>query len=189
MTMYPFLGVYNRQLYDLQVHNPITRLLFVQRRSDAQQRNDFANFTNWAFNPVKPFLPTPGIAPPLQAAGSSGILLPTAQREMIRALRVLCDGNEIQEQKQVDYFTRVVPFRYMRGIGQEGLPIYSFELHGPGPQPSGSINASLIRNFQVEIDVYPLPPATTYTYDINVYVENINWFEVASGMGGLKYAL
>ena len=187
--MYPFLGVYNRQLYDLQVHNPITRLLFIQRRSDAQQRNDFANFTNWAFNPKTPFVPTPGINPILQLANSSGLLLPTAQRQIIRALRILCDGNEIQEQKPIDYFTRIVPFRYMKGLDGEQIPIYSFELHGPGTQPSGSINASLIRNFQVEIDVFPLPAATTYTYDINVYVENINWFEVASGMGGLKYAL
>jgi hypothetical protein len=39
------------------------------------------------------------------------------------------------------------------------------------------------------VDVFPLPPNTTYSYDLNIYVENINWFEVASGMGGLKYAL
>jgi len=30
---------------------------------------------------------------------------------------------------------------------------------------------------------------TNYTYDITIYAENMNWFEVVSGMGGLKYAL
>jgi hypothetical protein len=35
-------------------------------------------------------------------------------------------------------------------------------------QPSGSINSSRIRNFQVEVDVYPLPAGTTYTYDLNI---------------------
>ena len=42
---------------------------------------------------------------------------------------------------------------------------------------------------EVDIDVYPLPVETTYTYDINVYAENINWLEIVSGMGGVKYAL
>jgi hypothetical protein len=108
---------------------------------------------------------------------------------MIRALRVLCDGNEIQEQKSVDYFTKVSTYKYVTGIGQEGLPIYTFQLHSPSAQPTGSINSSRIKNFQIEVDVFPLPVNTTYSYDLNIYVENINWFEVASGMGGLKYAL
>jgi hypothetical protein len=104
-------------------------------------------------------------------------------------VRVLCDGNEIQEQKAVEYFSRVSTFKTVKGIGQEGLPIYSFQLHSPSTQPSGSINSSRIRNFQIEVDLYPLPVETTYTYDLTIHVENINWFEVASGMGGLKYAL
>ena len=108
---------------------------------------------------------------------------------MIRAVRILCDGNEIQEQKHIDYFTKVSTYRYAKGIGQDGLPIYAFQLHSPSAQPTGSINSSRIKNFQIEVDVFPLPANTTYSYDLNIYVENINWFEVASGMGGLKYAL
>jgi len=108
---------------------------------------------------------------------------------MIRGIRVLCDGNEIQEMKNTDFFTRYSVYRYVKGIGQDGLPIYSFELAQNPTQPSGSINASRIRNFQIEMDVYPLPANTTYTYDIDIYVENINFLEIVSGMGGLKYAL
>jgi hypothetical protein len=186
VTPYPFPGIYNRQVLDLQTHNPITRLLLTQQRSDALQRNDFANFTNWWAWPTAPYSPTPGVAP---GTPTSGLLLTAAQQDMIRAVRVLCDGNEIQEQKSIDFFTRVSPYKYAIGIGREGLPIYSFQITHPGIQPSGSINSSRIRNFQVEVDVFPLPPDTTYTYDLNFYVENINWFEVASGMGGLKYAL
>ena len=186
VTAYPFPGIYNRQVLDMQTHNPITRLLLTQQRSDALPRNDFANFTNWAAWPAAPYSPTPGLPP---TTSSSGLLLTTAQKDMIRAVRILCDGNEIQEQKSIDYFTRVSCYRYSTGIGQDGLPIYSFQITPPSIQPSGSINASRIRNFQVEVDVYPLPPDTTYTYNLNFYVESINWFEVASGMGGLKYAL
>jgi hypothetical protein len=186
VTKYPYPSLISRQILDLYTHNPVTRLILLQRRSDAAQRNDFANFTNWASWPVAPFSPTPGLNP---MTPSSGLLLPNAQIDMIRALRVLCDGNEIQEQKSIDYFTKVSTYRYVTGIGQEGLPIYTFQLHSPSAQPTGSINSSRIKNFQIEVDVFPLPVNTTYSYDLNIYVENINWFEVASGMGGLKYAL
>ena len=184
VTNYPFPGLFNRQVLDVETHNPITRIIFVQRRSDALNRNDYANFTNWVNYPLSPYEPTQG-AP----VASSGILLPNVQQEMIRSIRVLCDGNEIQEQKPVDFFTNYSMYRYSTGIGDDGLPFYSFQLDQTATQPSGSINASRIRNFQVELDVFPLPLNPAYTYDVNFYVENLNFFEVASGMGGLKYAL
>lgn len=189
MTSYPFPGQYTRQLLDLQTHNPIMRLIIIQRRSDAAMRNDFANFTNWFTYPYPPFLPTPGIITSLRQGFTSGLIVPNAQQDIIRSLRVVCDGNEIQEQKNVDYFTRISTYRYTKGIGQDGLSLYSFQLGHSATQASGSINTSRIRNFQVDLDVFPLPTATTYTYDVTVYVENLNWLEVVSGMGGLKYAL
>jgi hypothetical protein len=189
VTAYPFPGQYTRQVLDLQTHNPLTRLIFIQRRSDAVARNDFANFTNWFTYPFAPFSPTPNVQSSQQQGYTSGTLIPNAQQDIIRALRVLCDGNEIQEMKSVDFFTRLSTYRYSKGIGQDGLSLYSFQLGQSAIQASGSINASRIRNFQVDVDVFPLPTQTTYTYDITIYVENINWFEVVSGMGGLKYAL
>ena len=189
VTSYPFPGQYTRQVLDIQAHNPLTRLIFIQRRSDAVCRNDFANFTNWFTYPYAPFSPTPNIISALQQGSTSGLLIPNSQQDMIRSIRVLCDGNEIQEKKNADYYVWLSTYRYTRGIGQDGLPIYSFQLAQSPTQASGSINASRIRNFQIDLDVYPLPTATTYTYDVTVYVENLNWFEVVSGMGGLKYAL
>ena len=189
ITQYPFPGLYVRSVLDLQTHNPLTRLIFMQRRSDAGQRNDFANFTNWSTYPNVPFSPTPGINLVSQRINTSGLLIANAQIDMVRGLRVLCDGTEIQEFKNADYFAKYSPYKYTVGIGQDGLLIYSFQLGQNTIQPSGSINASRIRNFQVEVDVYPLPLNTTYTYDLDIYVENINFFEVVAGMGGLKFAL
>lgn len=189
VTAYPFLGLYNRQLLDLETHNPITRLLFINQRSDTLARNDFSNLTNWWNFPHPPYSPTPGQSPMNISAFSSGILVPQGQMNILRSIRVLCDGNELQEEKPIEFFTKITPFRYVTGSPKTLIPIYSFALHSPSTQPSGSINSSRIRNFQVEVDVYPLPTNTTYTYDLTIYVENINFFEVASGMGGIKYAL
>lgn len=189
VTAYPFPNLIQRTTLDVYTHNPVTRLLFVPRRSDAVDRNNFANFTNWATYPNPPFLPTPGVPTFLQTGYSSGLTVPNAQMDIIRAIRVLCNGNEIQEEKPIDYFTNLTPYKYVTGIGADGLPLYSFQLGQNSTQPSGSINTSKINNFQVDLDLYPLPTDPTYTYDVTIYVENLNWFEVASGMGGLKYAL
>jgi hypothetical protein len=101
----------------------------------------------------------------------------------------VCDGNEIQEEKPIDYFTKITPWKTLSGRPGVLLPVYNFTLHSPDTQPSGSLNTSRIKNFQVEVDFYPLPVNTNYVYDLTIYVENLNWFEVAGGMGGLKYAL
>ena len=185
VTDFPFHAQTTRSILDLQAHNPLTRMIFIQRRSDARYRNDFANFTNWYSYPNYPFTPTPGVV----GVNYSGKLLPAMQRDMIRGIHVLCDGNEIQENKQIDFFTEYATYKYAIGSGQPGLSLYSFQLDNSATQPSGSINASRIRNFQVDMDFWPLPTNTTYTYDIDIYVENINFLEIVSGMGGLKYAL
>jgi hypothetical protein len=161
--------------------------MFIQRRSDWQYRNDFSNFTNWHNYPNYPYTPNP--SPTAGAVYSSGLLVPAMQKDMIRSIHVLCDGNEIQETKQVDFFTEYSTYRYANGIGQDGLALYSFQLSSSATQPSGSLNASRIRNFQIDLDVWPLPVNSTYTYNADIYVENINFLEVVSGMGGLKYAL
>ena len=187
-TRYAFPGIYNRQILDLETHNPVNRILFVPRRSDSlPYRNDVLNWTNWWNYPVQPFKKASSVT-----AISSGLLQPATQVNIIRNLRILLDGNEAQEEKPTDYFTKITPWRNeIGGAAKEAafLPVYSFSLETPSAQPSGSVNTSRVRVFQVEVDPWPLPQNTNYVYDLGVYVENINWFEVASGMGGLKWAL
>ena len=190
-TLYSFPGLFNRQVLDIDTHNPINRLLLVPRRSDTlPYRNDVANYTNWWFYPLRFLKYGTNISSDIT---SSGVFYVGSQDAIIRHLRVLMDGNEIQEEKPVDYFTKVVTWRNERGgsaLPQTNyLPVYSFELESTGLQPSGSVNTSKVRLVQIEVDPWPLPQPILYLYDLNIYVENINWFEVAGGMGGLKWAL
>ena len=185
----PNKGIIQRTTFDLDLHNPITRLIFVTRRSDWIARNEISNFTNWYTYPYVPYNKTPGITPYLQDGFISGLLIQNSQKDIIRNLRILCDGNEIQEAKPVDFFTKINPFRYTTGYTRGELPFYTWSVTSSKTQPSGSLNASRVRNLQAEIDVFPLPPGTTYTYDIDIYVESINFFIVASGSGAAKYVL
>ena len=186
-------NIYTRTTVDLEISNPITRLFFIPRRSDSYTyRNQVANYTNW-INPLKaPWLSTPG-APQLQnLLMSSGLIVPNAQIQILNSLRVLLDGNEYQEEKPIEYYTNVQPYRTVTGGSlseSQYMPIVNFSLLSPDDQPSGSINASRIRLFQLDLNPWPLPVNPSYVYDVAVYAENINFFVVESGYGGLKYAL
>jgi hypothetical protein len=193
ITTFSFLNFHTRTLYDLEVSNPITRLLLVPRRSDSlQYRNQMGNYTNW-INPLKsPWLATPGATVAQNATVSSGVFIPNTQPQIVQSLRILLDGNEIQEEKPVEYYTRVQPYRTITGASlpeSQYLPIVNFALASPDDQPSGSVNASRIRLFQLDANPWPLPLNAPYVYELIVYAENINFFTVESGYGGVKYAL
>jgi hypothetical protein len=191
VTGYDFDALTSRQIVELQTHNPIERLIVVPRRSDSlQYRNQPANFSNW-INPLKPpFIPASGGWPPVvNLTSATGQLVLNGQRSIMRALAVLGDGNLLQEEKPLEYFTQVVPWKYLTGIPDPELLVYPFGLHSPTTQPDGSINSSRIKLFQVDLNVYPLPSNSLYQYNISIYVENLNWVSISSGTGGLKYAL
>ena len=133
-----------------------------------------------------------GVTIPQNMMFATGPLIPRTQPQIIRSMRVLLDGNEIQEEKPVSYFTRVQPFRMLTGASlpeSQYLPSVNFALTSPQDQPSGSVNASRIRLFQLDIDPYDLPINSTYVYTLLVYAETINFFTVESGCGGIKFAL
>ena len=175
-------------------------MIIMPRRSDSLlYRNQTANFTNW-INPLKPPFIATGIPPPgyptptqwppnVNLISATGNFVLNGQRSIMRALTVLGDGNQLQEEKPLEYFTQVVPWKYLTGIPDPELLVYPFGLQSPSTQPDGSINSSRIKLFQVDLNVNPLPVNSFYTYDITIYVESLNWVSISSGTGGLKYAL
>lgn len=186
-------NIYTRTTVDIEVSNPITRLFFIPRRSDSYTyRNQVANYTNWTNPKQGPWLPTPGATNLQNLLISSGLLVPNAQIQILNTLRVLLDGNEYQEEKPIEYYTNLQPYRTITGGSlpeSQYMPIVNFSLKSPDDQPSGSINASRIRIFQLDLNPWPLPVNPSYVYDITIYAENINFFVIESGYGGLKYAL
>jgi hypothetical protein len=192
VTLVPFPEIISNAILDLEIHNPITRLVLVPRRSDSLlYKNAYANVTNWWNWPDRPKIPNNYFPDNqyIECEASSGALVPNAQLDIVQALRVLVDGNEIQELKLTPFFTDYTPYKYLSGGANRHIPVYSFELKSPGTQPCGSLNSSRIRKFQLDLQVWPLPPNSSYIYSLNVHVENYNFFLVEAGMGDLKYAL
>jgi hypothetical protein len=190
VTSYYFDGLTTRQFVELDTHNPIERIFVVPRRSDSiLYRNQIDNYTNWV-NPLKPpYIPPNGWGPVIDANEATGILVLNGQRSILRTLAILGDGNLLQEEKPISYYNELVPWKYLTGNPDPELIIYPFGIASPSSQPDGSINSSRIRVFQIDLNVFPLPTNSFYTYQIAIYVESLNWVSISAGMGGLKYAL
>ena len=187
ITRVSFNEIIGNTFLDLYIHNPITRLVILPRRSDSiYYRNRHDNFTNWWDWPNRPKQATMGDTGPIPY--SSGVLIPGTQPDILQSLAVLSDGNPIQDIKESQFFTDITAYRSLSGGANRRIPIYTFELHSPTPQPAGSINSSRINRFQLDVRVFPLPVNTTYIYTMDVYVENLNFFLIESGMGSKKYA-
>jgi hypothetical protein len=193
-----YQAVNNRTKFDLDAHNMIRRMVWFARRSDAiVYRNDYLNCTNWKYADTRPV--RAGVNAALQnITGSSGIITAGTQRDILQSARIMCMGNEIFEEKPADYFSLQQPYDNLIGaitgtVGKDSmgpLYVYSFATKGSDLlQPSGSLNVSVINNFQLEVNPYPLPPDPEYDYDFTVYVESVNFLIITSGMGSLQFAI
>jgi len=228
---FTFYGITSRNTYRLDVHNVASRLVFFARRSDSlTYRNQNTNLTNWMYTlgAKRPFVtpapywaypnftctnasslavlpyysPTPYPGAINAPIGRSGINLAGIQRDILLNTFFTVNGNPLFNSEDNEYFTKYVPYRYMKGnaaavdvIGEasqyEMWPIsaYSFSLNGSSvEQPTGTLNMSRIDRFEMDVDVAPIPYLANYTYNLYTFVETLNFFEVSSGLGGLKFA-
>lgn len=207
-----FSGISTRNTYRLDVHNIATRLAFFTRRSDAiPYRNQANNLTNWISTQgtarpyAKPISGVPTFAiynGTTISLGYSGLNLPGLQRRIIRNAFLLANGQPLFDAEDSAYFNEYVPYKYLRGNGvpyndyglatqSEMWPLhcYSFAIRGSDiDQPSGTLNTSRIDRLELDVDVEPIPVAARYTYELQTFVETLNFFEVSNGLGGLKFA-
>jgi hypothetical protein len=188
VTKYSFSDVNSRQLVELFTHNPVPRLIILPRRSDSVKNlNSWTNYTNWWRYPSAPF--TPASSSSGIIGGYSGLNSVAAQKDIIRQIRIVCDGNEIQEIKPLQYFRELSSWKYSTGVFPPGLAVYSFALDSSKwIKPSGTLNTSRVKKFQLDIDIWPLANDSKFLMGYDIYVESLNFFIIEGGMGGMKYA-
>lgn len=197
---FDFQGINSRQQFEIDAHSLVTRMIWYGQRSDYYFRNDYTNLLNWKYtDPEK----RPYAKQHSTMTSSSGVLIPGTFKHILNSARILCGGNEIFEEKAANYFSDIVPYRNCAGnsypslingimspLSVSPIYIYSFALNSSNSiQPSGSINTSRINLVNLEINPNSLPADVNYSYNFNVFVESLNFMEIASGMGGMKFAI
>ena len=209
-----FTGISTRNTYRLDVHNIATRIVYFARRTDSiPGRNQPINLTNWMYTagnkrpygtPSANYVTTitPATGGQCITVSRSGINIPGTQRNILRNVFLTANGNTLFDSEDTNFFSQYVPFRYLKGYGMpfndyglatqaEMWPIhtYSFSLHGSEvEQPTGTLNTSRIDRLEMDVDVESIPIGARYTYELDVFVETLNFLEISSGLGGLKFA-
>ena len=203
---FQFPGVIGKSRFEVDVHNMSTRAVWFARRSDAIPfRNAYTNLTNWIFptGVDRPYpIPLSGY-PSIVGVGRSGLQLAGLQRRILRGATFIANGTPLFATEDAEYFNQYVPYRYLKGdtmpsenfglasqFEMSPLHVLSFALDGSDAlQPSGTLNTSRIDKLQFEFDVEPIPTGALYTYNVALFMETLNFLELSSGMGGLKFAL
>jgi hypothetical protein len=148
------------------------------------------------------FSPTPYPGALNAPIGRTGINLAGIQRDILLNTFILANGNALFDSQDNNYFKQYVPYRYLQGNGAANgalgeatqyemwpLNVYSFSLNGSSvQQPTGTLNTSRIDRFELDVDVAPIPYLANYTYNLYTFVETLNFLEISSGLGGLKFA-
>ena len=189
-----FTGINSREKFELDAHSLVSRIVWFGQRSDWYFRNDYTNLLNWKYTDSerRPYARNVN-----SQMSSSGVLIPGANKYILNTARIICGGNEIFEEKTADYFSDINPYTACEGnsypysmngllspLANYPIYVYSFALNSSSStQPSGTINLSRINLVELEVNPYPIPIDANYTYNFNVYVESLNFLEIASGLG------
>jgi len=134
--------------------------------------------------------------------GRSGLNLQGLQRRILRNMFLTANGQPLFDAQDSAYFVDYVPFRYLNGDSApyddyglasqtEMWPIhaYSFAIDASSvEQPKGTLNTSRIDRLEMDLDVEPIPILANYSYELQVFVETLNFLEISTGLGGLKFA-
>jgi hypothetical protein len=163
-------GIQNIYTIDLHIANPIKEILWITRRTDIFNYNDWANLT-------------------------AAIPQDNTQSALSTA-KILWNGIDRFDIKSARYFNLLQPYQYHTASPREGIYTYSFALEPEKIQPSGSFNASTINKTQLYITMNPYtrtdsslidgPGKTEYT--VIVYSIYYNIFRVMSGSGAMVFA-
>lgn len=151
-------GIRGTGTIDLKISNAVKELVWFARRSDANNYNDWTNFTaTYPENKAAPIMST---------------------------AKLIWNGMDRIEEKPGDFFNKIQPYQHHTNSPRQGIYCYNFGLYPEKWQPSGSFNASMISRNQMFVTTTTPGQENTFV----VYALYYNIFHVVSGRGGMVNA-
>ena len=154
----------------LEFNHPIRELLWYIKRSKMDTCHDYYNYS------------------------STSILETGVRRDLMSDAMIQLDGFDRFDRRDAGYFRLVQPYYHHTAV-PANLFIYNycFALRPEEQQPSGSLNASRIDNFILQMNLVPdsttgNPPARGNAIT-RVYATNHNILRVINGFGGLLFTI
>jgi hypothetical protein len=184
---YNFFNVTGSQRIKLEnTMGMVASFMLYFQRSDINLRNEWSNYSNWAYNYLpyeleeaptqgnyvlpcfateKPIL-AGGIGPgvdPLTVTSSglyiTGLYNVSNQKDILLNMAILLDGKYRENMLDAGVYDYIEKYIRTPGNGPNGLYCYNFSLH-TDPfdfQPSGAMNLSRFKDIQLEFNTY-VPP-------------------------------
>lgn len=154
----------------LEFNHPIRELLWFIQRSKMVSRHEYFNYS------------------------STSILESGVRTDLLQNANIQLDGYDRFDRRDAGYFRLVQPY-YHHTVVPNNLFLYNycFALRPEELQPSGSLNASRIDSFVLQMNIVPdsttgaTPPRdNAYT---RVYATNHNVLRIINGFGGLLFTI
>ena len=173
---------------DLLIHHPVRQLVWVARRTDFEDHNDWNNYTNWLVENTPPYSLNFSNPYGETASITSSNYDLIKERNIIKTGTLLLNGLDRFKEKDATYFNLIQPFQHQHRICKEGIYSYSFGLDAQKYQPMGSCNMSRFNNIQLQLKFNGRSSSDTYNYNLYVFAVNYNILRIMGGMGGVEFA-
>lgn len=184
--------------YKIEQHNMIPRLLFTIRRTDfIENNNDTTNLTNWSNTTTAPKVDLGNAE--ISGVNVTGIEATNYSKDILQEATIYVNGNSIFDTQIAPYYSGVQAFMGNKITNEDGIYQYNFSLFPKEYQPSGTLNASRIKNLELDLQLESIPFTSStdddgvttsrynYEYIIDIFTENYNFLTITSGLGGLMY--
>jgi len=212
---YDFLNVVGSQRVKLQsVSGMVSGWMWFFQRNDAFLRNEWSNYTNWAY---KNNIPSNILLDTTLNVYKSGNYSAFNRRHILETLGIVFGGDYREVSMPHGIYDYVEKYTRTQGSAEEGLYCYNFGLN-TSPfeyQPSGAVNTGRFKTIELDfttykppidvdgstvsiecdgdgvpIDVSSKPAWALYVYNYNLHVieERYNIVSFVNGNCGLMYA-
>ena len=199
-------GVVSSTKHTLELSQPVKYMAWVGRRSDASERNDWNNYTNWIYQDIPPYSNEYNYKtmfgsyttsnPPYYTITESGhktnFKTEYLNKSILTNVALSFNGLYRIKSKDDDYFNNVQFYQHFKkNTLDDGIYVYSFSLNPDKFQPSGSCNFSMVNLIEITLDINEIPKDSSsnnyYNYEFNIYTVNYNTLRIMGGIGGVQY--
>ena len=197
------------------INKPVKELVFMIRRSDMEDINEWSNYTNWNVPNIPPY--SPGYINPYGPAltiNNSNIIY-YKNKNLLKSAVIRLMANEITmgdvanndnpqgvrlNGKDAVFYNLMQNYNTNVNLPEEGIYTYSFSLDNNSLQPIGAVNFSSINNKDMLLTLTPINPnenmnnptgatySSSYNYIIHVFGVNYDIFKIMGGMAGTMTA-
>ena len=197
------------------INKPVKELVFMIRRSDMEDINEWSNYTNWNVPDIPPY--SAGYINPYGPALTinNNNIIYYKNKNLLKSAVIRLLANEITmgdvanndnpqgvrlNGKDAVFYNLMQNYNANVNLPAEGIYTYSFSLDNNSLQPIGAVNFSSINNKDMLLTLTPInptenmnnPAGTTYSspynYIIHVFGVNYDIFKIMGGMAGTMTA-